>query len=240
MLDSLLFPLNVFLVLLKASKQRHIYEPLSGVAAWPWTLWSGEQRVTHKGWVASVCLGDFTLFRQALQECPTIRPIGSGSTDLLRHHWLIWRPAVWKHCLCNLLSLCSCLHMSPTVCSATVQTRWVFPYVRPLLSLVTVKTTLASLHNGSQSGKRRPRFMTDRWEMLHLGLNPVSQPSYWFERINCLVTMFLCGFLWHAFTRISQFVWHNHMMWITSTEKEITENKGCSVPLTDKQVKKDR
>lgn len=65
-----------------------------GVAAWPWMLWSGGRRVTHREWVASVCLGDFMLFTQALQECPTIRPIGSCSTDLLGCHWLIWRPAV--------------------------------------------------------------------------------------------------------------------------------------------------
>lgn len=100
---------------------------------------SGGQWVTHREWVASVCLGDFTLFRQALQECPTIRPIGSCSTDLLGRHWLIWRPAVWKHCLCNLLSLCSCLQLSPAVCLATARPLWLIPDVH---STVTIKTTL--------------------------------------------------------------------------------------------------
>lgn len=63
-----------------------LLEPVSDVTAHPW---SGGHRVTYREWVASVCLGDFTQFRQALQECPTIRPIGSCSTDLLGCHWLI-------------------------------------------------------------------------------------------------------------------------------------------------------
>ncbi|TNN78213.1 hypothetical protein EYF80_011453 [Liparis tanakae] len=47
-----------------------------------------------RGPVASVCLGDFTLLGQELQECPALRPAGSCSTDLPGHHWLIWRPAL--------------------------------------------------------------------------------------------------------------------------------------------------
>ena len=62
---------------------------------------------------------------------------------------------------------------------------------------------------------------------------------------------FLCGSFWQAFTRISQFARPNHMMfnYDLSTQlnnlnrkggvrRIITENKGCSVLLTDKQVKK--
>lgn len=61
-----------------------------------WHCAQGGQWVTHREWVASVCLGDFTLFRQALQECPTIRPTGSCSTDPLGRHWLTGKPAVWQ------------------------------------------------------------------------------------------------------------------------------------------------
>ena len=160
-----------------------------------WQLgWSGGQWVTHREWVASVCLGDFTLFRQALQECPTIRPIGSCSTDLLGRHWLIWRPTVWKHCLCNLLSLCSCLQLSPAVCLSTAQPLWLIPDVH---STVTIKTTLGWLHNGSHSGSRGSgswkSAMTCRWEMLRFGHIPASQPRICFEETNCLVTLFLRG-----------------------------------------------
>lgn len=106
-------------------------EPTSGVAARLWMFSSGGLCVTHWEWVACVCPVDFMLFTQALQECPTIRPIGSCSTDLLGHHWLIWGPAVWKHCPCNLLSLCSCLQLSTVVCLTIAQTQWVSPDVQP-------------------------------------------------------------------------------------------------------------
>ena len=63
--------------------------------------------------------------------------------------------------------------------------------------IVTVKTTLAPLHNGNQSGQGGPgsckTAMTYRWEMLRLGQIPVSQPCYESEKSNCLVTQFLCG-----------------------------------------------
>lgn len=94
-------------------------------------LWGGGQGVTHRDWVACVCLGDFTLFTKALQECPTIRPIGSCSTDPLARHWLIWGPAAWKHCLCNSLALCSCLQLWPAVCLTIAQTRWLTLDLRP-------------------------------------------------------------------------------------------------------------
>lgn len=151
--------------------------------------------VTHREWVASVCLGDFTLFRQALQECPAIRPTGSCSTDLLGHHWPMWSPAVWKHRLCNLLSLCSCPQLSPTVCPAVGQTRWLNPYVRPSPSLVTVKKK--KHHNSSvlvaQWEAVRTRCsgsletgVTDGWEMLRLrrsqviGLRKTTSWFHWF------------------------------------------------------------
>lgn len=177
-----------------SSKQRRVWT-VSGVAAWLWTLWSRGQWMTHKGWVASVCLGDFTLFRQALQECPTIRPIGSGSTVLPGRDWLVWRPAVWKHCFCSLLSRRSCLQLSPVALlphgadtvthSIRLTPRWA---ASPLKQLF-----LATQWEPVR--KRRPTFlqtaMTQRWDMLHLWTNPVSQPSYWCERMNRLLTLSL-------------------------------------------------
>lgn len=53
-----------------------------------------------------------------------------------------------ENCVCNLFALCSCLQLSPSVCLAMGQTQWLNLSVWPSPSLVTVKTTLASLHNG--------------------------------------------------------------------------------------------
>lgn len=60
-----------------------------------WMLWSGGRRVTRRLCGPRLLL-DFMLFTEELQECPTNRPNGSCSTEMLCCHWLIWRPAVRK------------------------------------------------------------------------------------------------------------------------------------------------
>lgn len=165
-----------------------------GVAARPWTLRSGGQRVTHWEWVASVCLGDFTLLIQALQECPTVRPVGSCS------NWPAVPPLAHLEASCLktlpftiLLSLCSCLQLSPR---RTAQTPWLILDVRP--SPCRHRKNNFSLAAQWESVRTRRLRLTYRWEMLRLGLSYWSESGY---------TTFMWLFV-NAFT--PQLAWCDH------------------------------
>lgn len=136
-----------------------------------WHCAQGGQWVTHREWVASVCLGDFTLFRQALQECPTIRPTGSCSTDPLGRHWLTGKPAVWQNTAFTIYSLLTVAHnCQPTIWP--IRGSDTVTQSNPCPVLAAVKTAWDWWYNGDQSGQGSPGSwetdMTDRWEMLHL------------------------------------------------------------------------
>lgn len=114
----------------------------------------------HNEWVAAVCSGDFTLFRQELQECPTVRPPGSCSTDLGSRRGLICRTAVWKHCLCNLVAFAAADSCHPLSARPWDRQNDSFYFHDP--HRTSSPTTRASLHNRSQTGS--PGFLGDRRE----------------------------------------------------------------------------
>lgn len=157
---------------------------------------SGGQWVTHREWVASVCLGHFTLFRQALQECPTIRPFGSSSTDLLCCHWLIWRAAVWKH---RLLQFTFPMQLPTTVICC-------LPHHKTDTVTHSNRTTLAEPHHYKNNFNfatqweavrmRRPWFLGNRHDRY------VRDATFSTKESICLVTLVLCGSWWQEYFSI--------------------------------------
>lgn len=140
--------------------------------------------MTHREWVAPVCIGDFTLFRQALQECPTIRPIGSCSTDLLGHIGSSGGQLSENTAFAIYSPFAAAYNNLPLSAPTMLPTRWLIPNVRPQPSLVTIKTTLGSLHNGSQSGQggglvpgeRHDRLVRDAMFRAESRLSRVTSP----------------------------------------------------------------
>lgn len=131
------------------------------------------------------------------------------STSGMSHnqtHWLLlnWParpslahlgPAAWKHCPCNLLSLCSCLQLSTVVCHTIAQTQWVSPDIRP-------SPYQHCKNSFSQSGWRGPSSwetaMTYRCERVHLRLSFSAMILVWRKSLPgyhfCIVLLFDTAF----------------------------------------------